>query len=326
MFSLDTLPRENLAEVARALQLNVAVTDQAEFVRRVRAELTKWVLPPKLRRRLKRALFGTPSNAGLAACNIATREIAVEALVDILLNPAITDPDVDYVWLTFTWDGGWTWEWQPEIDVPALFQHVRRAVDSVGLDGIGVLHIDTFRNIAREPGARLCAHVHVLARAKAEVALPSCRAIKKALKLRFPNWIGAPGVVVKRVRKGPSNFANLGRYMLNVPHHAKNPIPRKDKPGRFWIRSTEKRFTPSAAVRLAEIMSHMSIFDAVIGMGPWGVAVRAAWKAEVTRRAGISGRFVIDDLRGTWRKARRSNGNDAFEPCMVDVRPIGRRR
>lgn len=155
----------NEIEIARVEQRLRADTIRKKFYDRHEQDIRRWALERDDERFLQSITTGS-LDGRLLLSNRSVRKFAAYAWIDAWLADFGHFPDRDRFWITMAWDGPVTWERRPEIDTVAwrniASQHLRRS----GLDGTGVLEIDTWKEIAGEPGKRISPHIHFLGHMK----------------------------------------------------------------------------------------------------------------------------------------------------------------
>jgi hypothetical protein len=250
------------------------------------------------------------------------RRHAQHAFIDALLEDFAVRPDVQRVWVTVAWDAGVTWECAPSLDTISLRnianQHLRRS----GLHGLGILEIDTWKEIAGEPGKRMVAHVHFTGWA-ADGEKIDVRALQTDLQNRraLTNALNFPSVVVKEIGSAASDLAAIGRYMGKAPTYAKNPVPVAAG-GNFELKQVSH--APGSAVRLVELLSHVEVGDLLFSIGRQGGNIAKEVRSKVAQavrpRAGVEEAPSRDDVTRHWRRIRLINGNKKFRDCTVITR------
>ena len=228
--------------------------------------------------RLLRLLFSSPpTGQHLHWSNHHVRGASERAMIDAFLDDLEQHPDRER-WLgTFAWDDGITSEDAGAVNLSTLKMKVYKALRSYGLEGIGILEVDTTTPIVGR-GKLLLFHVHVYCWSEAGLRFRPRKAASELMEgRRFPNSLGAPSVHFKRVNLHEISVARIAAYFTKSPPGAKNRIGRRHKPGSHFFRSTLAGFTPASALRLAEIFSMVDAREMVFSVGANGRKLRQSW-------------------------------------------------
>lgn len=258
----------------------------------------------------------------LMMSNRGVRRSAAYACIDVLLDQFIAEPERQRVWVTMAWDSPVTWEQCPQIDTVAICNtaslHLRRS----DLVGAGVVEIDTWKEIAGEPGKRMVPHVHFFGwhrhgeRIDVEaLAQDMCK--RRALQ----NSLGAPSVDIKEIGRTAQDFADIGAYMTKVPAYAKNPVPNRIS-GKFELVQVEH--APGSVTRLIEVLSYLELGDTMFSIGEGKAiaqAVRERVRQECERGKSAPTR---ETTQRHWQNIRANNGNKKFRECEVITRAAER--
>lgn len=249
--------------------------------------------------------------------NRGVRQTAQFELIDALLDEHRCDPLKRRYWVTIAWDLGVTWEREPSFNVMALCNVAQHHLRRSGLDGIGLVEFDVWRNMTGEPGRRLVAQVHFVGWPVSPRTFNYRNTEAEMCRRRgLTNSLGAPSVVIKPVRGRPTDMAHLGMYMLKAPTSAKNPVPR---PGRHKLWSSE--LPRGSAARLVEIFSHLEIGDVMFAIGAGTIISRKVMskvQEAIAPKAGRHPAPMPNAVRSTWGDIRSVNGSRRFrEPVIV---------
>ena len=246
---------------------------------------------------------------------------AQTALIRALAEAYLQDPLKPWLWCTLAWDAGVSWERSPDIDFVSLKAIANRHLRRSGLEGVGVVETDVWKNIEGEPGRRVVSHVHFLAtrvpgNTRKVTELESDMRARRALT----NSLKARSVVIENVRQSADDLARLGQYMLKRPAFAKNPVPKIDVEG-YSLRNVKQ--ARGSAARLTEIFSHCEVGDVIFSIGSGRAIaekVRAAARQEIAPRRGATPAPNSDEVRMHWKRIREACGNKQFRPCRVITR------
>lgn len=312
-------------KAARASQRARADRNTYTFYDRYDCDVARWLLEPADQDFLRLITRGRLTERTLMS-NKHVRRSAEYAWIDALLAHFSEFPDLQRLWITLAWDTGVTWERSPEIDTVSLRniagQHLRRC----GLEGAGLLEIDTWKEIKGEPGKRMVPHIHFLGwSATGEAIDPNGLGRKLCERRALPNSLGAPSVVVEEVGLSALDFATIGRYMGKAPAYAKNPVPNRGRPG-FTLEQVEH--APGSVARLLEVLSHLDIGDVIFSIGS-GKKIADHVRQKVTQEFCRSSKGkpapTREEVAEAWQRIRLINGNKKFGPCTVITRACQRR-
>ncbi|GAA0439557.1 hypothetical protein GCM10009095_03180 [Sphingomonas molluscorum] len=248
------------------------------------------------------------------------RRAATYILIDKMLEQyrrVRRDPDVRAFLATFAWNAGLTPITAPEIDLEAMERSVRRQLNRLGLNAVCAFDIDVFsRPFDGEQTRYLHFHVHALCWTRDPKFQPRNSAEKLCSSRAFPNRIGVPSVTFRSRAESAAQFAGfqralpnqdqtaasmamLAQYILKDTCVSKNRYRGRD--GRMRTRPEAGRFTPTVALRFAEIYSQISPYDAVFAVGPEASMITAAYGARLRR----------------WERRNREHGEQCDEHRLM---------
>lgn len=286
-----------------------------------RRDIAAWTTPPDDAKFLRLISTAKISERALLS-NVRVHRAAQNAAAGALMLEYKRNPGRQWLWITIACDIGLTWERMPMIDVVALRNTLSLHLRRCGVDGFGVIEIDTWKNITGEPGRRIVPHLHFVGYARDDQAidvadLQSELTSRRALK----NGLGARPVDVQVVTTTVTDFARVGRYMMKRPAYAKNPIPQPD--GTHRLRDVEH--ARGSVSRLVEMQSHMEVGDVIFSIGKGSGkaiadAVRSAVAHEVRHRRGAKAAPSRNQVSQHWRRMRLINGSRKFKECTVVTR------
>ena len=253
--------------------------------------------------------------------NRNVQRVAQGALIRALADAYLQDPIKPWVWCTLTWDAGVSWERLPEIDLISLKRVVDRHLRRSGLEGVGVIETDVWKNIQGEPGRRVVSHVHFLGNRvpgtnRKVTELEADMIGRRALA----NSLGARSVVIRNVKQSIDDFTRLGQYMLKRPAFAKNPVPRDDGEG---YRLSKVQHARGSAARLVEIFSHCEVGDVIFSIGSGreiANSVRDAVRQEIAPKPCATPAPSAEEVRMHWKRIRETCGSKQFRPCQILTR------
>ena len=284
------------------------------------ADIQRWQLERDDEQFLRLVTVGHLSGRALLS-NRAVRKYSAYAWIDAMLAECQQHPDRERVWITIAWDSPLTWERAPNIDTVSwrniASQHLRRC----GLDGVGALEIDTWKEIAGEPGKRMVPHIHFLGWSKNGHKVNVKALAQNMCKRRaLTNLLGAPSVVVKKVGQRAQDLATLGCYLSKPPAYAKNPIPNHVRSG---FKLNQVKHASGSVARLIEVLSYMEIGDGIFSIGEGksiAGAVRQQVKEQCDRKHKAMPAPSREMIARHWRRIRLTNGNRKFDDCNVITR------
>lgn len=253
-------------------------------------------------------------------CNPHVRRAASYALIDAMLGFFIENPSRPIYFVTLCWDDGVTYERAPALAVDALVNKAQDHLRRRGFDGVGVLEIDTWKNITGEPGRRMVAHVHFLGWTREGGQIDHTQVANHLCdRLALTNSLGADSAVIEVVGSTPYDAAHLAYYLLKAPAYAKNPIQREGQTTRLFGADHAR----GSAARLAEVLSHLELGDVLFSIGSGRIIasqVRSAVALETRARRGVAEAPSRKTVHRLWHELLKTNGNKKFEPPKIVTR------
>lgn len=307
-------------EIAREAQYLRADRIRKKFYARHQADISNWRLEADDQLFLRGITTATLSGRPLLS-NRAVRQHLAYAWIDALLDEHRDHPDRSRAWITMAWDSPLTWERAPILDTVSARNvgslHLRRS----GLEGVGALEVDTWKEIPGEPGKRTVPHIHFLGWAKDGQKLDvDALAEEMCGRRALNNQLGAPSVVVKEVGKTASDLATLGYYLSKPPAYAKNPVPRRSGDG-YKLHQVEH--APGSVTRLIELLSFMGAGDAIFSLGEGKTIAQKIRERVIAACAQPRRAFPApthEMIEQHWRRIRLTNGNKKFRDCRIITR------
>lgn len=283
-------------------------------------DIDRWSLEADDQNFLEFIVSGRLSDRSLL-CNKHVRKTAQYALIDAVLDEFQNAPTRRRYWITLAWDLGVTMEREPRLDLVKMRGVAKHHLRRSGLDGIGVVEIDVWKNLTGEQGRRMVGQIHFLGWPR-DPANFKWREVQTSLRNKrgLKNSLGAHTVVIKPVRPSPSDIGHIAMYMLKAPVIAKNPVPR---PGRLklWTAGLPK----GSAARLIEIFSHVEAGDVLFSIGE-GKGISRAVQREIrltTRpRADRKAAPSPELIERHWRRIRLVNGSKKFRAPKIITRAV----
>lgn len=276
--------------------------------------------PHRLRRRRYDALFGVHGClSDLRLCDVQARKASAEILVDVVggLKSTFNAPKTKFRHITFIDQVGITSDRCPILRVYALKRKVDKAIRRLGLSALVFIEAQPLLNYpAGGMGRTLMLHAHALCWGTTSRRVFR-KAIKKLNKSRsWQNEFGAKPAKARRL-KTFDDVLRIACYVAKMPYDGKIRVPIIG--GEWRFKPTLQGYPDRLALRIAEGLSHYSIFDAVFSVGE-GRLFRLEWKRRLVEwhqgRLSRVGKGMRFDLEGFWRRgrsARHSGYNTPFQ-------------
>lgn len=250
----------------------------------------------------------------LPMSNMHVRRIAQRALVQAAheaFDTVYANAFVRTFLFTACWDAGFTGSTAPELQWSGMKRHIQRLLRRYGLHGICAPEFDVLsKKLPGEADRRIVVQVHGIV----WTADPEFRPVVAEAELRatslYPNMLGIKPIdFTSRARsqnrwpgwereqplddQTPASISHLAYYMLKAKHYALNVIPPRPGQTRGRLRPDTGRFTHMDALRMVEIWSRFSAYDAIFAVGD------GAWLASRQRRLIRDACKPMQD-RGIW--------------------------
>lgn len=307
----------------RILPPSTVLSNQVEKAHQYADRLTKhtrtWGLSRTQRRRLEALLGIRGCRTDIRLSDIPARIRSMEIMQNVVEN-FFTDgvsvlPNIYHI--TFADDIGLTPVDSPVLKLQALRRKIYQAIRALGLSGIVVIEIQPLINASPfGKGKTLMMHGHAFA-----WGTPSRRKFQESLhkinhSRSWKNHFGAKPVLSLKRSNGVEDAMKLTSYITKLPFDATFQVPA-GRDGEFRFRSTTAGYSNALALRVAEGLSHYSIFDAVFSVGE-GKHIRKQWKRELVawhnKRAARGEALPPFCVASFWKKVRKQNGNRGFMP------------
>ena len=250
------------------------------------------------------------------AARIRATEILFEVTRDQLLS--LAPPGTPMFHITFVDDIGLTSDRSPSLKLAALKRKVYKAMRSMGLSGIVMVEVQALTNYpAGGCGRTLMLHAHALC--WGNVSRRKFRAARKKLNASrsWQNHFGAQPVHSRRLNQGLDDGLRIVCYLAKMPHDGKYRVPVGKS---FRFRSTLKGYPDSLALRIAEGLSHYTIYDAVFGVGS-GSVIRKQWKREVEgwHHGRMNHVEKVDkfNVKKFWRRVHAREASSLYLPYEI---------
>jgi hypothetical protein len=141
----------------------------------------------------------------------------------------------------------------------------------------------------------------------------------------FPGWNLTDGLHIKPIKRTVDDIERVAVYMADPFHQLKLRYPHPTLPGRLTMRGTRSNYGSKIILRGTEMQSHLSVYDAVLGIGALGAELRGEWARLVhawERRR--QRKFMIVEgpasVDGLWRRIHAANPQLGFAPCRIVTR------
>lgn len=290
-----------------------------------------WKLDSKNPRILNAIISAKPDPDFLPMSNFRLREASHDAMVWAFQKYAKENGYPDF-WLgTFCWDEGVTWEREPQLELNKMHGQVFRALNDQKLNAVLFFELSPLEKLPGDDDRRLLFHVHAICWPREGKFKPKITANKLSTLRKFPNMFDAKAVKFTRKKlKRPGGKINakdfekllgLAGYCTKVDGWTKRIVPRKSGKGHKMQKA--HRFSGHLASRIAEVLSQITVWDAVHGVGD-GSAIRKLWQTRLMDQlAAIPGKSTPANLRAirrAWANARKLNGPAEYLPCTIKPR------
>ena len=277
------------------------------FIARVTRAIDR-LQPSLLRRRRFDGLFGVRGClADLRLCDVEARKTSAEILVDVIrdLEPNFKTPGATFRHITFIDDIGMTSDRYPILRLHALRRKVDKAIRRLGLSALVFIEVQPLLNYpGGGTGRTLMLHAHALCWGETPR-----RVFRKALKeinqsRSWQNEFGARPVKA-RCLKTFDDVLRIACYVAKLPYDGKIRVPIGS--GEWRFRPVLQGYPDVLALRIAEGLSHYSIFDAVFSVGE-GRLFRLEWKRRLVEwhrnRLSDHGKGLRFDVDAFWQRGR----------------------
>lgn len=222
--------------------------------------------------------------------------------------------------ITFVDDIGLTSDRKPNLKLTAMKRKVDKAIRALGLSGIVISEVQPLLNYpAKGRGRTLMLHSHALC--WGNTSRRKFRATLKTLNnsRSWKNHFGAKPAMSRRLKLGTDDGLRIVCYLAKMPHDGKYRVPVNGGAS-FRFRPTMKGYPDILALRIAEGLSHYTIYDAVFGVGD-GAVIRKHWKRELEawhrQRLGSAERVHSFAVGKFWRRVRRDDEATLYRPYQT---------
>jgi hypothetical protein len=291
------------------------------FSDRVQRAITRHRLPPNRERRARAITGAGRVMADMRLSDVTARKQATVILFDVLEAHygEIECSGARVYHLTFVDDVGVASDRTPHFRIAALKRKVDKAIRSMGLSGLVFIEVQPLLNYpARGQGRTLLVHAHALC-----WGVVSTRAFREAKKTlnESRSWhcmFGAKPVVSRRLRGGIDDALKIAAYIAKLPHDGKYCVPHEG--GGFRFRPTLQDYPDRLALRIAEGLSQLSIYEAVFAVKQ-GRMLRLKWKRALTawhkQRCAADRKTLRFDIGPFWDRVRRSGSPYYAAPFTI---------
>ncbi|WP_421852642.1 hypothetical protein [Novosphingobium sp.] len=277
--------------------------------------------PSKLARRRLEALIGINGCMGdMRLCDVVARQKAAEILFEVIddLEPVFDEPSMRFFHITFADDLGLTSDRTPILRVGALKRKVYKAIRALGLSAIVEVENQPLLNYpAGGEGRTLMLHAHAIAWGK--VSRRKFQDAKKELN-GSRSWKNAFDAqpVMERELFDFDEVRRMACYVAKLPHDGKIRVPKGDG---YRFQTVLQGYPDRLALRIAEGLSHYSIFDAVFSVGD-GKHLRSIWKRRLVEwhrdRLNRASKVHDFDVDAFWRRRHSSKRSGYDKPFEID--------
>ncbi|RYE98018.1 MAG: hypothetical protein EOO77_37990 [Oxalobacteraceae bacterium] len=176
-------------------------------------------------------------------------------------------------------DAGNALEYDTVVEFGRTKRDTSRILADTGLHAVGMLEVQAATNYPQAgTGCSLELHGHYLGYTDDPGFRPRATAKRLCGRNVLSNWLGAPTITIKPI-SSVGQLMDWCRYISKPPlkGHYLQPDNRKDSG--YTRQSTD--VTPSAALRLAEVLGHFTMLDLASATGKGGLALKRAWRADL---------------------------------------------
>lgn len=220
--------------------------------------------------------------------------------------------------ITFADDIGLTSDRLPVLKLAALKRKVDKAIRTLGLSGTVMMEVQPLTNYSVEGrGRTLMVNAHALcwgsvSRRKFRKALQDLNASRS-----WQNHFGAAPILPRELKWGLAEPLRITSYIAKMPHDAVYRAPVGN--GEFRFRPTLSGYPGNLALRIAEGLSHYTIYDAVFGVND-GKIIRKHWKQRLEawhRERIAAGKVHKFDVSKFWRRLRDGGATSKYAPFVI---------
>lgn len=233
------------------------------------------------RRDLRRLVTDPSDHRALLACDFVAQEKSVEVLIDRCL--AYYDRHASLhshtVMGTFAWDLGVSSLDTPDVPLRALRTRIDKIMRRAKLHGVYFIELEIILAVPGVAGPRLHAHVHMACWHDKNPIRPKKLAAEIVARHKLTNDLKARPVVFTRRKRNTKNVIRLAGYLAKVPACVKQVKPRRKRPGNR-LSSEQQKYSNRLVMRMVEILSQLTIYECVGGVGQ-GKEISRAWHADL---------------------------------------------
>jgi hypothetical protein len=314
------MPKSNYLPAAEYLRRTIE--QASRYQQRLERISRKMRLRPRREARVF-ALFGIKGHCShIPLSDITARIEALEIfslrVADHLASEVKSDTPIYHG--TFMDDVGLTTDREARFRLRRFRGKVDRAIRKLGLNAVVVIEVQAITNYpGRGLGYFLMLHCHAILWGSISDRKRRA-AIKKLNNSRA--WTNHFGLKPIKLRRLPNNIDQaqfIACYLMKLPACAKRLT--KNRFGKFCLRPVETGYRDHLAFRIAEGLSHYSIYDGIFGVCD-GKFIRKAWKADLQEWNRVRSeseppmrRFSTSCL---WKGVRRRHNNRGhYRPFQI---------
>ena len=294
------------------------------YLQRVLSAADRLRLPAERQRRLHALLGVDGCTHDMLLSDAALRIEGAQLLFDVVREqlPTLMREGTPMFHITFADDIGLMSDRTPVFKLAALRRKVDKAIRTMGLSAIVMTEVQPLMNHKTNgEGRTLMLHAHALC--WGPVSRRKFRTAKKQLNASrsWSNTFGAKPIVSRRLHNGLEDALKIIAYVAKMPHDAKYMVPVITKSGqRHRFKPTITGYRDRLALRIAEGLSHYTIFDAVFGVGD-GKYIRKAWKPLLvawhrkrTAKRSYARKVFVAPF---WKRLHREYGDGHYAPYAI---------
>lgn len=217
-------------------------------------------------------------------------------------------PETPLFHFTFADDVGLTSEREPVLRLHKLRRKVDKAIRYMGLSAIVMIEVQPLTNYPQGgKGGTLMLNAHALCWGLVSKKQISASMGKLNASRSWSNQLGAKPILRRQLKHGTDDAKRIATYVSKLPYDAKYLTPIRE--GQYRFKPTIKGYRNQLAFRIAEGLSHYTLWDAVFGVSE-GKHIRTLWKSNVrawhSERAEACG-VVKFDIPAFWRRNQISS-------------------
>lgn len=292
-----------------------------DYLDRVKRAGSRLRLSPKRWARFLSLLGVDGCRRKIPLSDVIARMEGEKILYDVVKEflPSLAPDGTRVFHVTFADDIGLTSDRTPNLKLAALKRKVDKAMRAMGVSGIVMVEVQPLTNFpAGGQGRTLMVNAHALCWGK--VSRRKFRKAHQALNASrsWRNQFGAEPIVPRELKVGLAEPLRIAAYVAKMPHDAVYLAPVGH--GKFRFRPTLVGYPDNLALRIAEGLSHYTIYDAVFSVGN-GKTVRKHWKQrlEAWHKERLAAEKVHKfDVTKFWRRVHADARASFYSPFEIE--------